>query len=133
MEELYNQCQYRERTAKDLCFNCDDKYFLGHRCKGKLFRLDTEQDCLIEVVYCDSEQIESREEKGGDIAINMHALSGSFNPRTIRLLGMIQGQQLLVLIDSGSSSVRITYYKRIRSTHLSVHSFKFCINLCFLF
>lgn len=40
----------RERTVKGLFFNCDEQYAPGHRCKGRLFRLNAEQECLIEVV-----------------------------------------------------------------------------------
>lgn len=39
----------RVRTAKGLCFNCDEAYTPGHRCKGRLFRMDTDQGCLIDV------------------------------------------------------------------------------------
>lgn len=33
----------RARIAKGLCFNCDKAYSPGHRCKGKLFRMDMEK------------------------------------------------------------------------------------------
>lgn len=32
----------KERTAKGLCFNYDECFSLGHRCKGKLFRLSAD-------------------------------------------------------------------------------------------
>lgn len=35
--------------------------------------------------------------------ISVHAFSGIFNPRTIRVMGWVQGKPLSVLIDSGST------------------------------
>lgn len=37
------------RMAKGLCFNCDEAYAPGHRCKGKLFRMDAKLGCLVEM------------------------------------------------------------------------------------
>lgn len=77
----------KERTAKDLCFNCDESYSPGHRCKGLLNRMDVERDCLVELV----ELVEQHDaEETGDTAgdsittteISLHAFSGTFNPRT---------------------------------------------------
>lgn len=90
----------RERTTKGLCFNCDEQYSPGHKCKGKLFRLNAEQECLIEVV---DPMVEGAAEQEGEMEISLHALSGTFNPRMLRLSGSIEGHQLTVLVDSGST------------------------------
>lgn len=37
--------QTKERSAKGLCFNYDDQYVSGYRCKGKLFLLSADKDC----------------------------------------------------------------------------------------
>lgn len=34
--------EWKERTAKGLCFNYDELYFPDHRCKGKLFCMSAE-------------------------------------------------------------------------------------------
>lgn len=39
----------RVRMARGLCFNCDETYSPRHRYKGKLFKMDTELGCLIEM------------------------------------------------------------------------------------
>lgn len=87
----------KECTAKGLCFNCDESYVPGHKCKGRLFRMEAGGNCLIELVEQHCEEIESREE------ISLHALSGTFNPHTIRLTGWVRNRPLSVLIDSGST------------------------------
>lgn len=81
----------KERTAKGLCFNCDEQYKPSHKFQGKLFCLCAEKNCLVEVLEPVAEDVEV-EAVGGEIEISMHALSGSFNPRTICLAGSIGGQ-----------------------------------------
>lgn len=83
-------------------FNCEEKYNPGHQCKGKLFQLSVENNYLTEVVHNEPEPDPMAEGSNNDIEINLHALSGSYNPKTIRMAGSIRGQQLSVLIDSGS-------------------------------
>lgn len=50
MQKMLTIEERKERTAKGLCFNCDESYSSGHKCKGYLFRMDVERDCLIELI-----------------------------------------------------------------------------------
>lgn len=79
----------RIRTAKGLCFNCDEAFSPGHRCKGKLFRMNAEQGCLVEMCEgCPEEEpIAEVEERAKEISLQ--ALAGTFNPRTLQLKGMV--------------------------------------------
>lgn len=77
----------KEQTAKGLCFNCDDQYFPGHRCKGKLFRMSAEHECLMEVLDREPEPDPTGDDTDGGMEISLHVLSGSYNPRTIRMAG----------------------------------------------
>lgn len=79
----------KERSAKGLCFNCDEQYAPGHKCKGKLFLMNMENECLVEMI---GPAVEDAEELDGEMEISMYALTGSFNPRTIKLAGTIEGQ-----------------------------------------
>jgi hypothetical protein len=47
-----SQAELKERRDKGLCFNCDDKFSPGHRCK-KLF--------LIEGIYEEDNELPSEE------------------------------------------------------------------------
>lgn len=40
----------KERTTKGLCFNYDEEYSPDHKCKGRLFRMDANRNCLVELV-----------------------------------------------------------------------------------
>lgn len=45
----------RERTAKGLCSNCDEKFVPWHKCKGRLFRFSAEDNTLWELEGDDAE------------------------------------------------------------------------------
>lgn len=87
----------KERTAKGLCFNCDDRFIPGHKCKGKMFMLSAEESYLLEME--EQEEIINMEEELEEIpiirsneaptGISMHAFEGHMNPSTIRLEGFI--------------------------------------------
>ncbi|XP_022888557.1 uncharacterized protein LOC111404064 [Olea europaea var. sylvestris] len=91
--------ELQDRRSRGLYFNCDEKFSPGHRCK-KLF--------FIEGIFPSSEESEdeviAEEELETNIPeISFHAISGTSNPRTIRLLGKIGGIPITILIDSGST------------------------------
>ncbi|KAA8522099.1 hypothetical protein F0562_012587 [Nyssa sinensis] len=93
--------ELQERRVKGLCYNYNEKFVPGHRCK-KLF--------LIEACY---------EEEDGDVIIDMeesvqedykevleiflHAISGARTPETMRVKGGVGHISTIVLVDSGST------------------------------
>lgn len=95
----------KERSAKGLCFNCDESYSPGHKCKGRLFQMDADQTGLVELVDQpeESEVEEIVDPSVTTIEISLQALSGSFNPLTIMVKGWVLGRPLIILIDSGST------------------------------
>lgn len=64
--------------------------------------MNVEHGCLVEVIEINPEPDLATEEEGCDMEVSLHTLSGSYNPRMIRMAGTVRGQQLSVLIDSGS-------------------------------
>lgn len=83
--------EMQNRRAKGLCFNCDEKFFPGHRCSNlQLLLLDGGLN-----FDEDDEEIESE--------ISLHALSGWSSAGTMRVALQIQSFELIVLIDSGST------------------------------
>lgn len=68
--------------------------------------MDAEHGCLIEM--CEEppdveEMLNLTAETEGATEISLHALSGSFNPRSLRLWGSVKGKELTILVDSGST------------------------------
>jgi hypothetical protein len=94
------QAQMDERRKKGLCYSCDSKWTRGHVCAApKLFMIEevevvAEEDMVEEFEDC---RIEDFPE------ISLNAITGTPNPRTMRLLGVLKGQQVVILIDSGST------------------------------
>ena len=99
---------------KGLCYNCDEKFGPGHRCK-------TQQVFLLEVMGKEGEidgptvTIEEEEDSTTTPEISLHALVGVSSPQTIRVTGIINGRPLHILIDSGSTHnfVSLKFAKRM--------------------
>jgi hypothetical protein len=82
--------EMQQRRAQGLCFNCDERFVLGHKCKGP-------QLLLLESSYEDDE-IDNEEPE-----ISLHALTGWSTARTMRVSAKVGHHELIVLIDSGST------------------------------
>lgn len=96
------------RRDKGLCYNCDDKWHSGHRCKGKiqLFIVENSASDLTEPDTVDTSDITepvSDDPETHSSHVSLHALSGLSSPETFRLYGTVNHARLTILIDSGST------------------------------
>ncbi|XP_038701835.1 uncharacterized protein LOC119998561 [Tripterygium wilfordii] len=94
-----------ERKKKQLCYNCDKEWILGHRCKQKaLFLLE---ECEVECE--ETERVSPIPEFSTEVSvpetlhISLAALGGSTTPQTMRVTLYIKNQHFTALIDSGST------------------------------
>lgn len=90
--------ELKERREKRLCYNCNEKFAHGHRCK-KFFLIEA---CTAEEdgdMVMDVESNDEQETPG----ISLHAISGGNSPNTMKVLGSIQAISTMVLLDSGTS------------------------------
>ncbi|XP_073024540.1 uncharacterized protein [Primulina eburnea] len=90
-----NRSEMEEHKAKGLCYNCDELYLLGHRCK-RLFWIETVED----ETHKDDQNPPFDEEEP---VVSIHALTGPQGAQTMQIKGSISRKSLLVLIDSGST------------------------------
>jgi hypothetical protein len=97
-----------EHPLKGLCYNCDDKYFSGYKCKEKKLFMDISKDFPEEKVEnppitelpeptnitlsSDLPKVES--------VISLNALIGSSSSQTLKLIDYINKKNLIILIDS---------------------------------
>ena len=109
--------QMEERRKQGLCYNCDEKWHLGHKCKGaKLFLLkswDVEVGPnfgaqLVEleedgVVLGPQENVHLANSVGAPTEITLYALVGNPSTQTMRVKGRIKNHEMVSLIDSGST------------------------------
>jgi hypothetical protein len=92
-----------ERQLKGLCYNCDDKYFLGNKCKEQKIFMAISEDILEEDVETPlvSESPESTDitppldpppppPRKIEPVISLNALTRFFAPQTLKLIGYIK-------------------------------------------
>ncbi|KAG7970785.1 hypothetical protein I3843_07G101600, partial [Carya illinoinensis] len=85
--------QMKERREKGLCYNYDEKWGPDHKCKA----------AKLVIMECDDSSEGEPKIVEIEPGISIHALSGSPNSRTMRLLGKVQGCVVVILIDTGST------------------------------
>lgn len=81
--------------AKGFCYNCDDKFMLGHKCK-RLFLLEIIPD------GADEEDMSGKEYEE-ELKISLSALQGKVSADTMKFLGIVKDQHIIVLIDTEST------------------------------
>ena len=108
--------QMEERRKLGLCYNRDEKWQMGHKCKGaKLFLLEgwdvgVEHKPGVQLVELEDDGVvlEHQEtEKQEDVTlpakITLYALVGSLASQTMRVKGRILNHEVVSLIDFGST------------------------------
>ena len=102
------------RRERGLCYNCDDKWNPGHRCKGGILLLIadnpvTEEDTRevsLDSITTNEEDLPDQSQPTSDDThphISLHALSGLPSSETFRLSSIIKHARITILIDSGST------------------------------
>jgi len=102
--------ELQARREQNLCYNCDEKYVFGHKCKRQFHLLiaepdptDPTPDLLTQLL---PEPVTTPPEPNvpeDPAQISLHALMGHTIPQTLRVLGHIAKTPVQVLIDSGST------------------------------
>ncbi|XP_068639378.1 uncharacterized protein [Aristolochia californica] len=83
------------RKEQGLCFNCDEHYTRGHRCK-KRFWVELEEE--------DEEEAPPVEEVATDEPeVSIHAITGLQTTSTMQLCVLVDAQPLVALVDLGST------------------------------
>src|SRR5688572_26032971 len=86
-----------ERRKQGLCYNCDEPYVRGHRCP-RLFYLEV-TDFADDEIKGDTD--DDQEEQ--DPVVSLHAITGIRREDTMQLRVVLNGQELLALLDTGST------------------------------
>ena len=92
--------EMKTRREQGLCFNCDERFARGHKCKNPSSLLlldDAHKDDPPAILVVESVTITEPPD------ISLHALAGQNSPRTLRLAGQINRVGVQILIDSGST------------------------------
>ncbi|XP_063935341.1 transposon Tf2-1 polyprotein isoform X1 [Daucus carota subsp. sativus] len=94
--------ELQEKRAKGLCYRCDAKWVLGHRCRKKELSvlLIEEEDESVEADEGDA-VTDSAAEVITEVSLN--SVIGLSNPQTMKLKGVIGDYEVIVLIDPGAT------------------------------
>jgi hypothetical protein len=100
-----------ECQLKGLCYNCDDKYFMGHKCKEQNIFMAISEDVSDEDV--DVSPVEELPQADDptppsdppevEPLISLNALTGFSAPQTLKLIGYIKHRKVIILVDSGNT------------------------------
>lgn len=94
--------EMQRKRAQGLCFNYDDKFSWGHKCKGpQLLLLEGNLDDRSK--GDNDKTMEASTNLPSDPEISLHALTGWTAVKTMRVTARIGHYKVVVLIDSGST------------------------------
>lgn len=98
--------EMQRRRAQGLCFNCNDRFMAGHTCRGPqllLLESHTDNHGIICEDVTEENPTKDKKEELPEPEISLHTLTGWSTPRTMRIKAHIGNQDLMVLIDNGST------------------------------
>ena len=102
-----SEAEWKAKREKGLCFRCDEKYTIGHRCKNRELQVLMVHDEEMEDEGWDDERIPKEEggyEPGEEVVeLSMNSVVGLTAPQTMKLRGDIKGHPVVVLIDGGAT------------------------------
>ncbi|KAK6164307.1 hypothetical protein DH2020_001171 [Rehmannia glutinosa] len=104
--KLLSSSEMAARREKGLCYNCDEAFVFGHRCKNRVtYMIMTEDE---ELSYMqDHKALEQEVEQPNlpmeEVQMSLNAITGEDGITTMRLVGDCNGHKLHILIDSGST------------------------------
>ncbi|KAH1191964.1 hypothetical protein GmHk_20G059088 [Glycine max] len=93
------------RRERGLCFNCDERYHRGHRCNSRVHLLvaDDDERPVEDYTLLGLEPEPPDPSLVNEAQLNLHSLTGPLAPETLRFSGLIADQQVLTLVDGGST------------------------------
>jgi hypothetical protein len=94
-----------QRKAQGLCMTCGEKWGKNHKCPDKidLHVLEELMDALQPDPTKDDSSYASTEEEDEIFSLSHCAFEGNQGKKTIKLSGLVNHQEILILIDFGSS------------------------------
>jgi hypothetical protein len=118
-----------ERQLKGLCYNHDDKYFPGHKCKEKKIFM-----AISEEISEEDEETPSMSESPEstditppsdppevELVISLNALTGFSTPQTLKLIGYIKHWKVIILVDSDNTH-NFIHHHITQETHCYIHA-----------
>ena len=94
--------EFQDKRAKGLCFKCDDKWSMGHRCKNKeLSVLWMDGEAELESQDEGEQLVDKADEPTPEVSLNL--VIGLSSPKTMKLRGLIGDRTVVVIIVPGAT------------------------------
>lgn len=95
-----------QRRAQGLCMKCREKWGRNHTCPDKIALHVLKEFIDVVTNECPTEQdsSDSSDEDEAVFSLSQSAAVGVQGKKTVKLHGIVNSQEILILIDSGSSS-----------------------------
>ena len=118
-----------ECQLKGLCYNCDDKYFLGHKCKEQNIFMAISEDVseedveapLVSVSPESTDITPPSDPPEVELVISLNDLTGFSTPQTLKIIGYIKHWKFIILVDSGSTH-NFIHRHIAQETHCYIHA-----------
>lgn len=96
--------ELQHKRERGLCFRCDEKWAIGHRCKQKELSvlLTQEEEDELEAGE-EGLTVVTGEEQTLTPEVSLNSVVGLSSPKTLRLRGIIAGEEVIVMIDHGAT------------------------------
>ncbi|KAG8391208.1 hypothetical protein BUALT_Bualt01G0163900 [Buddleja alternifolia] len=103
-KKLLTASEMRARREKNLCYNCDEVFVPGHRCKQRQIYMIMSQE-KEKAYFTDIEppDLSTDELLSEDMTISINAIYGNSDLNTLRIQGLVKNSSIQILIDSGST------------------------------
>ncbi|KAL2466824.1 Eukaryotic aspartyl protease family protein [Abeliophyllum distichum] len=101
-----SKAELQIKREKGLCFRCDEKYTIGHRCKNKELQVLLVQEggeWEVDEREEGEGKAEEVDEVGEVVELSLNSVVGLTPPRTMKVRGRILSQDIVILIDCGAS------------------------------
>jgi hypothetical protein len=97
-----------ECQLKGLCYNCDDKYFPGHKCKQQnifmaILEDVSEEDVEAPLVSVSPDPMSitpPSDPPKVELVISLNSLTGFSAPQTLKVIGYVKHRKVIILVDS---------------------------------
>ncbi|KAK6125713.1 hypothetical protein DH2020_040546 [Rehmannia glutinosa] len=119
--KLLTASEMAARREKGLCYNCDEPFTFGHRCKNRItYMIMTEEEELsyLHTTLDITEAPVPAQPQMEEIQISLNAIAGEDGITTMRLYGESGEHKLHILIDSGST---LSFIQEATARRLGCH------------
>ncbi|KAL2894117.1 Retrotransposon-derived protein PEG10 [Bienertia sinuspersici] len=101
--------ELQEKREKGLCFRCDEKWSVNHRCRRKELSIllsQVEDEGVFEegeILSPGSDGLEEAQCEPVQTGVSLNSVLGLTNPKTLKLRGTVDGQEVVVMVDPGAT------------------------------